>query len=81
MTWVFLLESARGGRRHVAVGPDPVGALEEHNRGGIPETAPYAPWVLVGLFRFDDPAPADAFARWLREGELPCTETGDRMRA
>lgn len=65
MVWVYLLES--GARRHVGIDADPVAALRRHNAGAVAATAPYSPWQMVGLFRFDDPSGAEAFAEWLRE--------------
>lgn len=69
-TWVYLLQSLRfPDKRYVGLTTNLARRIQDHN-GGTEHgyAAKFAPWKLVVALRFEDPARAAAFERYLKSG-------------
>jgi len=69
MTYVYLIESVHHPmERYVGHTDDLKTRRTDHNRGGSPHTAKFAPWHLVSYHAFANPKKAHAFERYLKSG-------------
>ena len=67
--YVYLLRSeAHPDKRYIGLTSDLKKRLAEHNAGKSPHTGKYAPWDIVVAVYFEDPAKAEAFERYLKQG-------------
>jgi predicted GIY-YIG superfamily endonuclease len=67
--YVYLLRSISDpSRKCIGLTADLKHRLAEHNAGKSPHTRKYAPWECEVAVRFADPAKAEAFEQYLKQG-------------
>ena len=66
-TYVYILQSKLDSARHYTGMTEDLSArLEKHNKGGVPHTSKYKPWVIRSATAFDSHERAASFEKYLK---------------
>lgn len=66
-SYVYVLENGKG-MQYVGLTENPEERLEKHNRGEVPSTAKYRPWILRHFSAFPKREEAAKFELYLKTG-------------
>ena len=66
-TYVYILTSTSWNEKYyVGLTEDLKSRLAVHNKGSVPATKPYRPWIIKTAIAFSEPEQARAFEKYLK---------------